>query len=115
MSGSTLFSTVANLEIKPLDFQRYYSGQSSAVSLTPLNSSRTLGPPGGVTRSAAVTTPNLGMSTDPHQIALAFGIPINKDMVRRILAVRYEPKPDSAGPSWLTVLGHAKDQTPIAA
>jgi len=40
---------------------------------------------------------------------LAFGIPINKDVVRRILAVRYEPGPDATGPSWLTVLGHAKD------
>jgi putative transposase len=29
--------------------------------------------------------------------------------VRRILAARYWPEPDSAGPSWLTVLGHAKD------
>jgi putative transposase len=29
--------------------------------------------------------------------------------VRRILAARYVPTPDSAGPSWLTVLGHAKD------
>jgi putative transposase len=44
-----------------------------------------------------------------QQITLAFGIPINKDVVRRILAARYPPKPGSAGPSWLTVLGHAKD------
>ena len=44
-----------------------------------------------------------------QQITLAFGIPINKDVVRRILAARYRPEPDSAGPSWLTVLGHAKD------
>jgi len=29
--------------------------------------------------------------------------------VRRILAARYRPSPDSAGPSWLTVLGHTKD------
>ena len=29
--------------------------------------------------------------------------------MRRILAARYEPTPESAGPSWLTVLGHAKD------
>jgi putative transposase len=29
--------------------------------------------------------------------------------VRRILAVGYQPEPGSAGPSWLTVLGHAKD------
>jgi putative transposase len=45
-----------------------------------------------------------------QQITLAFGIPINKDVVRRILAARYEPKPESTGPSWLTVLGHAKGQ-----
>jgi transposase InsO family protein len=44
-----------------------------------------------------------------QQMALAFGIPINKDVVRRILAARYHPKPDAAGTSWLTVLGHAKD------
>jgi hypothetical protein len=30
-------------------------------------------------------------------------------VVRRILAARYEPKPNSTGPSWLTVLAHAKD------
>jgi hypothetical protein len=30
-------------------------------------------------------------------------------VVRRILAVRYQPAPESHGPSWLTVLGHAKD------
>ena len=29
--------------------------------------------------------------------------------MRRILAARYRPSPDSAGPSWLTVLGHTKD------
>ena len=29
--------------------------------------------------------------------------------MRRILATRYQLTPDSAGPSWLTVLGHAKD------
>src|SRR5688572_27957105 len=44
-----------------------------------------------------------------QQITLAFGLPLNKDVVRRILAARYQPTPDSAGPSWLTVLGHAKD------
>jgi putative transposase len=53
--------------------------------------------------------PTWGCPRIAQQIALAFGIPINKDVVRRILAVRYQPKPDSAGPSWLTVLGHAKD------
>ena len=53
--------------------------------------------------------PTWGCPRIAQQIALAFGIPMNKDVVRRILAVRYQPKPDAAGPSWLTVLGHAKD------
>ena len=53
--------------------------------------------------------PTWGCPRIAQQITLAFGIPMNKDVVRRILAVRYTPKPDAAGPSWLTVLGHAKD------
>jgi transposase InsO family protein len=53
--------------------------------------------------------PTWGCPRIAQQIALAFDIPITKDVVRRILATRYRPEPDSAGPSWLTVLGHAKD------
>ena len=53
--------------------------------------------------------PTWGCPRIAQQIALAFGIPMNKDVVRRVLAVGYTPKPDAAGPSWLTVLGHAKD------
>ena len=53
--------------------------------------------------------PSWGPPRIAQQITLAFGLPINKDVVRRILAARYRPTPDSAGPSWLTVLGHAKD------
>jgi putative transposase len=44
-----------------------------------------------------------------QQIALAFGIEIDKDVVRRILAGHFRPEPDSLGPSWLTILGHTKD------
>jgi putative transposase len=53
--------------------------------------------------------PSWGCPRIAQQIVLAFGTPINKDVVRRILAARYQPDPDSAGPSWLTALGHAKD------
>jgi hypothetical protein len=53
--------------------------------------------------------PTWGCPRIAQQIALAFGIAINKDVVRRILAERYRPEPESAGPSWLTVLGHTKD------
>ena len=44
-----------------------------------------------------------------QQIALAFHIQIEKDVVRRILAHHQSPGQDSGGPSWLTFLGHMKD------
>ena len=44
-----------------------------------------------------------------QQITLAFGVAIDKDVVRRILSVHYRPESDSGGPSWLTFLGHMKD------
>ena len=53
--------------------------------------------------------PTWGCPRIAQQIALAFGIPIDKDVVRRILAHHYQPDPDADGPSWLTVLGHRKD------
>jgi transposase InsO family protein len=40
---------------------------------------------------------------------VVFDIPINKDVVRRILAAHYKPGPDSSSPSWLTFIGHMKD------
>jgi hypothetical protein len=43
--------------------------------------------------------PTWGCPRIAQQIALAFGIAITKDVVRRILAARYQPAPDSAGPS----------------
>jgi hypothetical protein len=53
--------------------------------------------------------PSWGCPRIAQQIALAFGIPMNKDVVRRILAVRHQPDAEPAGPSWLTLLGHTKD------
>ena len=53
--------------------------------------------------------PRWGCPRIAQQIALAFGIDINKDVVRRILAVYYHPATDHAGPSWLSFLGHMKD------
>src|SRR5713101_6260347 len=44
--------------------------------------------------------PTWGCPRIAQQITLAFGIPLNKDVVRRILAVRYHPKPDAPGPYW---------------
>jgi transposase InsO family protein len=53
--------------------------------------------------------PGWGCPRIAQQIALAFGIEIDKDVVRRILSVHYRPQPGSGGPSWLTFLGHVKD------
>jgi transposase InsO family protein len=53
--------------------------------------------------------PAWGCPRIAQQIALAFGIPMDKDIVRRVLASHYKPDPDSCGPSWLTFLGHTKD------
>ena len=40
---------------------------------------------------------------------MAFGVEIDKDVVRRILSVHYWPESDAGGPSWLSFLGHTKD------
>jgi transposase InsO family protein len=52
--------------------------------------------------------PNWGCPRIAQQITLAFGVDIDKDMVRRILSVHYRPDSGSS-PSWLTFLGHIKD------
>src|SRR5437773_7248997 len=59
--------------------------------------------------------PTWGCPRIAQQITLAFGIPINKDVVRRILAVQYQPDPGSAGPSWLSAIGHTKDSQRVGA
>ena len=53
--------------------------------------------------------PRYGVNRIAQQINLAFGLTINKDVVRRILEKHYHQNPRNDGPSWLTTLGHAKD------
>ena len=53
--------------------------------------------------------PRFGCPRIAQQINLAFGLDVDKDIVRRILAIHYRPDPSNNGPSWLTTLGHAKD------
>ena len=52
-------------------------------------------------------TETSGLGCHGRVLALAFGIEIDKDTVRRVLAKRYQPDP--SGPSWLTFLAHSKD------
>jgi len=53
--------------------------------------------------------PRYGCPRIAQQINLAFGLDLDKDTVRRVLAAHYKPDPGDRGPSWLTTLGHAKD------
>ena len=51
----------------------------------------------------------MGCKRIAQQIAFAFGVDIDKDIVRRILAIQLHPEAGSGGPSWLSLIGHAKD------
>jgi len=53
--------------------------------------------------------PTWGYKRIAQQIALAFGVDIDKDVVRRILTIHFHPDAGPGGPSWLSVIGHAKD------
>jgi putative transposase len=53
--------------------------------------------------------PGWGCPRIAQQISLAFGVEIDKDVVRRVLSVHYRPESGSGGPSWLTFLDHTKD------
>ena len=53
--------------------------------------------------------PRFGCPRIAQEITHAFGVEINKDVVRRVLAQYYRPESGSGGPSWLTVIGQVKD------
>ena len=53
--------------------------------------------------------PRFGCPRIAQQINKAFGLNIDKDVVRRVLAKHYHPRSDDKGPSWLTFNGHMKD------
>ena len=53
--------------------------------------------------------PGFGCVRIAQQISHAFGIQIDKDVVRRVLAKHFRPEPGADSPSWLTLTGHLKD------
>ena len=55
--------------------------------------------------------PRLGCRKIAEQISSAFGLEINKDVVRRILIQYYRPPPGGANPSWLSIIGRARDSS----
>ena len=54
-------------------------------------------------------TPRFGCPRIAQQVSKTFGVEIDKDVVRRVLAKHYRPPSGGKGPSWLTVIGHVKD------
>ena len=53
--------------------------------------------------------PRFGCRRIAQQLSFIFGLEIDKDVVRRVLAKHHRPTHGSNGPSWLTFLEHAKD------
>ena len=53
--------------------------------------------------------PRYGCPHIAQQINLAFGLELDKDVVRRFLATHYKPDPNNRGPCWSTTIGHTKD------
>jgi len=53
--------------------------------------------------------PRFGCRRIAQQINHVFGLDIDKDVVRRILAASYQSGSGGGGPSWLTFIGHTKD------
>jgi putative transposase len=53
--------------------------------------------------------PRIGCPRIAQEIARTFGIDIDKDVVRRVLAKCYRPGAGTDGPSWLSFIGHMKD------
>jgi hypothetical protein len=52
--------------------------------------------------------PKFGCVRIAQQISHAFGLEIDKDVVRRILAKHYRPEPGADGPSWLSFIAQVK-------
>jgi putative transposase len=53
--------------------------------------------------------PHLGCRKIAQELAKCFGIQLDKDIVRRVLATHCRTDGRDGGPSWLTLFGHAKD------
>ena len=72
---------------------------------------RNPGPPGPSPELAQVIVeikarnPRFGCPRIANEVARVFGVDVNKDQVRRILAKHYRPGAGSRGPSWLAPVG----------
>ena len=98
-----------------LDFHRHVRTRKYRVLCSPTRRGRP-GPQGPSRALVAAIVemkrrnPRWGCPRMARQIGLAFEVPIDTDVVRRVRATRDRPASNSTGPSWLTFLGHATDR-----
>ena len=97
-----------------LQFHRALVRRKHQALFTPKSRSK-LGPKGPSTelRAAIVAikerNPGFGSPRIAMIVSRTFGVEIDKDVVRRVLAKDYRPTPSRNGPSWLSFLGHSAD------
>ena len=53
--------------------------------------------------------PRFGCPRIARVVSQTFGVDIDKNVVRRVLAKHYRPSPGGGGPSWLSFIGHTTD------
>ena len=104
--------------LKPVTLFKFHKAlvhRKYRLLFSPSRRKRKPGPKGPSTQLIAAIVemkrrnPKFGCVRIAQQINYAFGIKIDKDVVRRLLATRYRPEPGADGPSWLTLIAHAKD------
>src|SRR5262249_13146725 len=95
-NDAQLFTQSRTLRIRQLDGLDLSIGISTsplqAVTILPLSDFHE------VSRAGEALSDNWGSPRIAQQIALVFGVAIDKDMVRRILSVHYRPDSGSPGP-----------------
>ncbi len=111
--GSILRSTVILKPSTIFGFHRTLVGRNCQLLFTPKTSDKP--GPNGPSRELIETivamkqrNPNWGCPKIAQQITLAFGIDIDKDVVRRVLTHHYRAAPGGNGSSWFTFLGYMK-------
>ena len=97
-----------------LSFQRLLAKRKYRELFSPKRRGRP-GPKGATAELIATIVemkrrnPRFGYQRIADQVNLAFDIPVDKHLVRRVLAKHSGPDPGSGSPSWLTFLGNSKD------
>jgi putative transposase len=98
-----------------LKFQKALVGRKYRLLFSSAFSRRKPGPKGPSPALIAAIVemkrrnPKFGCMRIAQQISYVFGVDLDKDVVRRVLAKHYRPSPGAGGPSWLSFIAQCKD------